>query len=63
MERSMTMSLPAPLREDPHQFGTKSVEGSKDLTQELEELESGDSRQIVYAAVEHAAAGPGHRPR
>ena len=40
----------------------QQVEGSEDLNKEYEELETSDSQQMIYAAVEHAAAGLGRRP-
>ena len=40
----------------------QEVSTSEDLTSELEELETDESQQLIYAAVEQAAAGMGRRP-
>ena len=41
----------------------REVEGSEDLEAELEQLESTESQQLIFAAVEQAAAGMGRRPQ
>ena len=41
----------------------RAVEGAEDLAKEFEKLESTDSQQMIFAAVESAAFCPGHRPR
>ena len=41
----------------------QQVEGSEDLASELAELESDESRQLIYATMEKAAAGLGRRPQ